>query len=237
MGERFVNKEWNLCMKLLIVEDERTMQGIIAKGLKKVGYAIDSAYDGEEALELFSINEYDLVVLDLNLPKVDGMEVLRQIRLRNQEVKVLILSARSEVEQRIRGLDAGANDYLVKPFDFYELEARIRCLLRRNFVQQDTIIQHNNVKLDTARKMVFANEEQVELTRKEYAILEYLLLHKNRVISTEELIEHVWDSETDLFSNSFKFHMSSLKKKLSTKEAKINIKNLRGQGYLIEEKL
>ncbi|WP_167956944.1 response regulator transcription factor [Anaerosporobacter faecicola] len=222
-------------MKLLIVEDEILMHNIIAKGLKKTGYAVDSAYDGEEALELFDVNSYDLIVLDLNLPKVDGMEVLHQIRQKDHEVKVLILSARSRVEDRIQGLDAGSNDYLVKPFDFQELEARIRCLLRRNFIQEDTVQRYHNITLDTAKKMIFVDDKKCDLTKKEYGILEYLLLHKNRVIQTEELIEHVWDSETDLFSNSFKFHMSSLKKKLAANDANIMIKNLRGQGYLIED--
>lgn len=222
-------------VKLLIVEDEKMMHGIIIKGLRKAGYALDSAYDGEEALMMFDVNVYDLIILDLNLPKVDGLDVLKQIRMRDKEVKILILSARSDVENRIRGLDAGSNDYLVKPFDFYELEARIRCLLRRNFIQSDVLQTYNNMTLDTAKKLLLVEGDKCELTKKEYSILEYLLLHKNRVISTEELIEHVWDSETDLFSNSFKFHMSSLKKKLTISGANIVIKNLRGQGYMVEE--
>ena len=224
-----------MLVKILIVEDEIIMHGIIIKGLRKVGYALDSAYDGEEALMMFDMNEYDLIVLDLNLPKINGMDVLKQIRMRNKEVKILILSARSDVEDRIRGLDAGSNDYLVKPFDFHELEARIRCLLRRNFIQNDVLQTYNNMTIDTAKKLVLVEGDKCELTKKEYSILEYLLLHKNRVISTEELIEHVWDSETDLFSNSFKFHMSSLKRKLATSGANIVIKNLRGQGYMVEE--
>jgi DNA-binding response OmpR family regulator len=243
-------------MKLLVVEDEIMMQNIIAKGLRKSGYAVDVALDGQEALDCFEVNEYDLIVLDLNLPKVDGMEVLRRIREEDQEVKILILSARSNVVDRIKGLDAGSNDYLVKPFDFHEFEARIRCLLRRSFVQKETMILHGNIQVDTARKEVSVLQEtyvgdtptytnqsmalettnwsKVDLTRKEYSLLEYLIMNRNRVISAEELIEHVWDSEVDLFSNSLKFHMSSLKRKLVSGGADTSIKNLRGQGYMID---
>lgn len=221
-------------MKLLVVEDEKMLQQIITKGLKKCGYAVDHADDGEMALEMFGENEYDLIVLDLNLPKVDGMEVLHQIREKNQEIKVLILSARSDIEDRIAGLDDGANDYLVKPFDFLELEARIRCLLRQRVVMEELILTHNELSLNTKNKTVCYGELKLDLTKKEYGILEYLMVHKEEVVSAETLIEHVWDSEVDLFSNTFKFHMSSLRKKLLEKTSIDWIKNIRGVGYQIE---
>lgn len=224
-------------MKLLVVEDEILLQKIISKGLKKLGYAVDSAYDGEEALELIYVNDYDLVVLDLNLPKLDGLEVLRRIRQTNNELRVLILSARAEVEDRILGLDSGANDYLIKPFDFNELEARIRCLLRRNFIQIPKIINESNMEVDTGKKIVKVGGENVQLTKKEYSILEYLLINKGTVISAEKLMEKVWDSDMDLFSTTLKFHMSSLKKKLSNAGCISLIKNLRGVGYIIEEEV
>lgn len=221
-------------MKLLVVEDEEVIQNIISKGLKKKGYAIDQASNGKMALELFAVNEYDLIILDLNLPQVDGMEVLKQIRELNQEIKILILSARSQVEDKIKGLDGGSNDYMVKPFDFFELEARIRNLLRRNFIQLDTKIEIQNVILDSAKKEVLIDQAKVNLTRKEYAILEYLMLNHNHVISAEQLMEHVWESEMDLFSNTLKYHVSSLKKKLFfVGIPKEFIQNLRGQGYVI----
>lgn len=221
-------------MKLLVVEDEEVIQNIISKGLKKKGYAIDQASNGKMALELFAVNEYDLIILDLNLPQVDGMEVLKQIRELNQEIKILILSARSQVEDKIKGLDGGSNDYMVKPFDFFELEARIRNLLRRNFIQLDTKIEIQNVILDSAKKEVLIGQTKVNLTRKEYAILEYLMLNHDHVISAEQLMEHVWESEMDLFSNTLKYHVSSLKKKLSfVGIPKEFIQNLRGQGYVI----
>ena len=224
-------------MKLLVVEDEILLQKIISKGLKKLGYAVDSAYDGEEALELIYVNDYDLVVLDLNLPKLDGLEVLRRIRQTNNELRVLILSARAEVEDRILGLDSGANDYLIKPFDFNELEARIRCLLRRNFIQIPKIINESNMEVDTGKKIVKVGGVNVQLTKKEYSILEYLLINKGTVISAEKLMEKVWDSDVDLFSTTLKFHMSSLKKKLSNSGCISIIKNLWGVGYIIEEEV
>lgn len=225
-----------ILMRILVVEDELSMQKALRKGLEKCGYAVDSAKDGEEALNLIEINPYDAVVLDLNLPKVDGMEVLRDVRKTDNELKVLILSARSEVEDKIIGLDTGANDYLSKPFHFKELEARIRALLRRDFIQMDTILTHGDIRIDTALKTVCANGRNIELTKKEYAILEYLFMNRGRIVSAEELIEHVWNSEADPFSNSFKVHINSLKKKMA--ECTLGrelIKNTRGLGYTISK--
>lgn len=223
-------------MKILVVEDELRLQGIIAKGLKKHGYAVDTAGDGEEALQLFEVNEYDLIVLDLNLPKVDGMDVLREIRSTNQTVKILILSARSDIEERILGLDDGANDYLIKPFDFHELEARIRCLIRQQLVMQATEHIVAGITINLSKCTAAVGNQDLSLTRKEYSILRYLILHKNTVISSEQLIEHVWDSEVDLFSNSFKFHMSSLRKKIAKILSDEVIQNIRGHGYIIQDK-
>jgi len=223
-------------VKILLVEDEELLNTVIAKGLKKYGYAVDSAFDGEEALTLYEINTYDLIVLDLNLPKVNGIEVLKIIRTTDHETKVIILSARSEVEDKIIGLDTGANDYLVKPFDFFELDARIRNLLRRSFIQKSTVLTCGLISVDTAKRLVVADNKPVELTKKEYAILEYLIYHKDKVMSAEEIIEHVWDSEADLFSNSFKFHLHSLRSKLSVIVGDNKwITNSRGQGYMISD--
>ena len=219
-------------MKLLLVEDETYLSAAIAKGLRKHGYAVDCAYDGEEALELYSVNEYDLMILDLNLPKVDGLEVLRRIREADTEQRILILSARSTVPDKIAGLDGGSNDYLTKPFDFAELEARIRALLRQEVRMKDVSLSCGALRIDTALRRACWEDTLIELTNKEYAILEYLMAHKDRVIPAEELIEHVWDQESDPFSNAFRFQISSLRKKLS-RACKTDglIVTLRGQGY------
>ena len=223
-------------MKVLVVEDDLSLQRALGTGLRKFGYAVDSASDGEEALALFESNEYDALVLDLNLPRLGGMDVLREVRKANQEVKVLILSARGEVEDKISGLDSGANDYMAKPFHFKELEARLRALLRRKFVQTDTLLAHGDVRIDTARRQVRVRGHDIDLTRKEYGILEYLMIHKERVVGAEELIEHIWDSGADLFSNSFKVHINSLKKKLAVHLGdKEVVKNTRGFGYYLAE--
>lgn len=219
-------------MKLLLVEDEIFLSEALAKGLRKRGYAVDCAYDGEEALELYSINEYDLMLLDLNLPRIDGMEVLRRIREKDSALRVLILSARSTVSDKIAGLDSGSNDYLTKPFDFAELEARIRALLRQEIRMKDTTLTWGSLCMDTAAKRVSWKDTPVELTKKEYAILEYLMTNPRKVVSPEEFIEHVWDSEADPFSNSFRFHISSLRKKLAAaSDGAELIVTLRGQGY------
>lgn len=222
-------------MRILLVEDEKMLSGFIVKGLRNAGYAVDPVYDGEEALYEYEVNEYDLIVMDLNLPKKDGLEVLREIRAKNQEIKVLILSARTKVGDRIRGLDEGANDYLIKPFDFWELEARIRNLLRREFVQKPLNLSLGDLRVDTKAKRVYFDDREIALTRKEYGILEYLMSHKSQVISAEELTEHVWDNEFDPFSNTFRYHIHSLKKKLYTASELDFIKTIRGQGYIIEE--
>ena len=221
-------------MKLLLVEDEKLLSKNIAKGLTLLGYAVDCAYDGEEALALYGLNDYDLMILDLNLPKLDGMEVLRLIREKNADFRILILSARNTLEDKISGLDEGSNDYLTKPFEFRELEARIRGLLRRNFTTSPTELCCGLLRIDTAARQVWCGEKSVVLTRKEYTLLEYMLTHTDRVISAEELIEHAWDSEIDPFSNSFRFHIHSLRKKLDGAGAKDYIITQRGQGYRVQ---
>ena len=159
-------------MRLLLIEDEEDLNNILAKGLRKTGYAVDTATDGRDGLDLFYTNEYDLVILDLNLPSIDGIEILSNIRTDNEECKILILSARSNYEQRIEGLDKGADDYLVKPFDFGELNARIRNLLRRNFVQKSAKLRYENIIIDTASRTVYdENNEKIDIRPKEFAIL------------------------------------------------------------------
>lgn len=218
-------------MKLLLVEDEELLSGAIAKGLKKLGFAVDQVYDGEAALYSYEVNAYDLIILDLNLPVIDGMEVLRQIRESDLETKLIILSARSSIDDRVLGLNEGANDYLIKPFDFEELVARIHNLMRRTFSQAPSVITAGSLTVDVLAKTVLLNNISLSLTNKEYSILEYLMLNQGRVISQSKLIEHVWDSEADPFSNALKFQLHSLKKKLGKADI---ISNVRGQGYTIK---
>ena len=177
-------------MRLLIVEDEKQICDMIAKSLYDVGYEVDTCYDGEEALECILSEEYDLIVLDLNLPGVDGMEILKELRQKNEETKVIILSARGQIADKVEGLDAGANDYMEKPFHLQELEARIRSLTRRKFVQKDICLECGDIRFDTIKREVYAKGNKVSLTRKENGILEYMLFNIGRPVSQEELIEH-----------------------------------------------
>ena len=187
----------------------------------------------DRALYEYAVNGYDLIVLDLNLPKKDGLDVLREIRRKDVNIKILILSARSAVDDRIIGLDEGANDYLVKPFDFGELEARIRNLLRREFSQIPTTVTLGLLSLDTKSKQVSYDGTEINLTRKEYGILEYLMVHQGRPVSQEELMEHVWDNSVDSFSNSIRVHISALRKKLRAALGYDPIRNRIGEGYLM----
>ncbi|KOO48850.1 response regulator transcription factor [Viridibacillus arvi] len=223
-------------MRILIVEDELDLQEAIADGLRIDGYAVDTCDNGEDAYELLYEVNYDLVVLDLNLPKMDGLEVLGKIRDEKPELKVLILSARSSVNDKVKGLDIGANDYLAKPFDFAELEARIRNLLRRKFVQESSMLLWGEIKVDLSKRIAVINEKEIALTKKEFALFEYLLLNKDRVVSQEELIEHVWDQHADSFSGAIRVHIATLRKKLKAVLNYDPIGTKIGEGYFLSEK-
>lgn len=222
-------------MKLLIIEDDPDLSRLLQKGFTKRGYVAEAALDGIEGCSLAAINDYDLIILDLNLPGMDGLEVLSNIRKEKPDQRTLILSARSEVEDRVKGLNMGANDYLSKPFDFAELDARVRALLRREFSQTAPVIQWRNLTLNTRTKVLSCNGAILNLPPKEFAILEYLLYNKGRVVSSEELIEHIWQSDVDLFSITIKPHMSRLRKKLLVYTGSEVISTVRGSGYMISE--
>ena len=209
-------------MRLLVVEDEKKLCDMIAKSLHLAGYEVDMCNDGEQALEMIYAELYDLIVLDLNLPGVDGMEILRELRKENEETKVLILSARSQIADKVEGLDSGANDYMEKPFHLQELEARVRSLTRRKFIQK-------NICLECGKQFFLTDRSSLILN----GILEYLLLNQGRPVSQEELIEHVWDSSVDSFSGSIRVHMSSLRKKLKAGLGYDPIVNKIGEGYKI----
>lgn len=222
-------------MRLLVVEDEETLCRSIAEGLRLDGYEVDCCFNGDDAWDMALTENYDLIILDLNLPGMDGMDVLRGIRQEDQETAILILSARGQLQDKIEGLDNGANDYLSKPFHFEELEARVRSLTRRRMVQHNLILECGELALDTKLRTVSAKGKAISLTRKELGLLEYLMLHQGRPVSQEELIEHVWDSSVDSLSNSIRVHVSALRKKLKAALGYDPIVNRVGQGYIIGE--
>jgi transcriptional activator protein len=220
-------------MRLLICEDEEDILNGLAKGLRKLNYYVDTAMDGEEALSLYFESEYDLIVLDLNMPRLDGIEVLKAIREDNPDTKIIILSARDSLNDKVLGLDLGANDYLVKPFHFRELEARIRALLRTSYNKSDDIIrlESQDITIYLNKKQVQKNGENIPLTPKEYAIFEYLCLNKDALISTDELLEHNVDMNANDTSSVIKVHIAAIRKKLGSDV----IKNTRGMGYTVND--
>ena len=222
-------------MHILVVEDERALCETIVRSLRRLAYSVDFCHDGNKAIELLGVERYDLALLDLNLPGADGMTVLRTLRQNDRDTKVLILSARSEVADKVEGLDAGANDYLAKPFHLEELEARIRSLTRRQFTQNDVVLACGELSFDTKTRIAAAGGQELSLTRKEIGILEYLLLNQGRPVSQEELLDHVWDNSVDNFSNSIRVHISALRKKLRAALGFDPVRNRIGEGYVMEE--
>lgn len=222
-------------MKVLIVEDERKLLRLLKEGLDLLGYVTDVAKDGEEALDLAYVECYDIIILDINLPKKDGFEVLRDIRQFDKEVNIIMLTARSDIDDRVKGLDYGANDYMTKPFDLKELDARMRSLLRRKSIQEETEITINGITFDTVKRLATYKGESLGLTAKETGIIEYLFLNRDRYVSVEELMDHVWDSNADDFSNTVRVHMSSLRKKIKKVTGENYIENAIGKGYKIYE--
>lgn len=222
-------------MHILVVEDERALCETVVRSLRRLAYSVDFCHDGNEALRLLGVESYDLVLLDLNLPGADGMTVLRSLRQEDRDTPVLILSARSEVSDKVAGLDAGASDYLSKPFHLEELEARVRSLTLRQFTQNDIVLTCGQVTFDTKARTAAAAGQALTLTRKETGILEYLMLHRGRPVSQEELLDHVWDNSVDNFSNSIRVHISALRKKLRAALGYDPIRNRIGEGYVMEE--
>lgn len=222
-------------MKILLVEDEEKLLESIREGLVHSGYAVDTALDGEEGSFMAFTNDYDLIILDINLPQKDGFEILKEVRARDSEVNIIMLTALSDVDDRVKGFDLGANDYVLKPFHFEELKARIRSLLRRKTTIKDSVIETKGISFDTTKRTFNIKGENLKLTAKEAGILEYLFFNLGRYVTTEELMEHVWNDEVDIFSNVVRVHMSALRKKLKAKLGKNIIRNEIGKGYIIDE--
>jgi two-component system copper resistance phosphate regulon response regulator CusR len=220
-------------MRILLVEDERDAARMLSKGLREQTYAVDVAYDGPEALEKASVNSYDLLILDVMLPGIDGFEVCRQLREQGVRVPILLLTARGGVTDRITGLDRGADDYLTKPFDFGELTARIRALLRRGTELKDPVLQVGDLAIDTRSHAVTRSASQISLTAKEYSLLEYLARRANEVVSRADISEHVWEETYDPFSNLIEVYIQRLRKKLEGAGGSPILHTRRGEGYIL----
>jgi len=224
-------------MKILIVDDEPDLLNQLRETLKQQRYDVDTAADGEAALDKLFDNPYDLVLLDIMLPKIDGLEVLKGIRDGKIKTPVLMLTAKGSIEDKITGLDYGADDYLAKPFAMAELMARIRSLLRRTSENKDTILSVRDVSLNTKTREVLKKGMMLELTPKEFSILEFLLYNKNRAVSRFTLAEHVWGDEFDPFtmSNFIDVHIKNLRRKIGDPEKRTIIRTIRGVGFIIED--
>ena len=225
-------------MRLLVVEDEADLADAIASGLRRAGYAVDVSYDGDDALEKSAVNDYDLVLLDLNLPGTDGLEVCRSIRRTHADngPRVLMLTARDRIEDRVTGLDLGADDYLVKPFEFAELTARVRALLRRDAGRSGAALKVGDVELDDARHQAVRAGRDLDLSPKEFALLRYFMSRPEQVLSSEELLEHVWDEHADPFTNTVRVTVMTLRKKLAAQGEDQPIETVVGRGYRLSPK-
>jgi heavy metal response regulator len=221
-------------MRILIIEDELKVAVFVRKGLEQEGYAVDVAHDGEEGLYQAENFDYDAMILDVMLPKVSGLEVLKKIRQRNLSLPVLILTAKGSVEEKVAGLDSGANDYLVKPFAFTELSARVRVLLRRG-AQESTTLKLADLEMNTATRSVKRAGQKIDLKLKEFSLLEFLLRNAGRAVTRTMIIEHVWDIHFDSVSNVVDVHINTLRNKIDRGFSPTLIHTVRGVGYVLSE--
>ncbi len=220
-----------LAVRILIVEDDRRLSGIIKRGLLEEGYSVDSAYDGDEGQYFAESLSYDVMVLDIMLPTKDGLEVCRELRRKKMNVPILMLTARDSVEDRVRGLDAGADDYLIKPFSFNELLARIRALLRREASSKSARLQNGDLVMDTLTRQVWRGKRSIELTSKEYAILEYFMRHPDMVITRTMIEEHAWNYEFSGVSNIIDVYIRRLRRHIDEEGQDSLIQTVRRAGY------
>lgn len=222
-------------MRILLAEDERDLNHIITLKLKQDGYSVDSCHDGEEALDALDAADYDAVILDIMMPKADGLTVLKKLRGSGNTTPVLFLTARDAVEDRVRGLDGGANDYLVKPFSFEELMARIRAMTRSTFGMADNILSVADLEMDCNAHTVARGGEQIVLSAKEYALLEYLMRNRGIVLSREKIENHIWNFDYEGGTNVVDVYIRYLRKKLDDGHEKKLIHTVRGSGYVLRE--
>lgn len=221
-------------MRLLVIEDEKKVVRFIKKGLEEEGYAVDLAVDGEEGLAMVLDQIHDLIILDIALPKMDGLQVLKKLRERRVRTPVLLLTVRVTIEDKVLGLDSGADDYLTKPFAFQELLARIRALLRRKVEAGGPLLQVEDLVLDPARHLVTRGGERIDLTSKEFALLEYLMRNAGRVLTRAKISEHVWNYDFDTETNVIDVYINYLRRKIDSGREKKLIHTVRGTGYVLK---
>ncbi len=224
-----------LAMRILLAEDDQRIANFVIKGLRENAYAVDAAADGDDALYQAAINTYDVIILDVMMPKKDGFEVCRKLRKEGVKTPVLMLTARDAVEDRISGLDYGADDYLTKPFEFGELLARLRALLRRSGEIRPPKIVVEDLEIDTTAQTVRRGGREISLTTKEYTLLEFLAREKGKVVGREEIAEHVWDENFDVFSNLIEVYMNRLRSKIDEEFDVQLIHTKRGAGYILKD--
>jgi DNA-binding response OmpR family regulator len=220
-------------MRVLVVEDEPGIANFVRQGLSEAGHAVDVAWDGEEALDYALAADYDVLILDIMLPKMDGLELLRELRNRGHKTPALMLTARDKVDDRVKGLDAGADDYLVKPFAFPELLARVRALLRRPPLQMGTVLSVGDLEMDTATRQVRLGKRLIDLSPREYALLEYLMRHPNQVLTRTQIGEHVWNFDFYHESNVVDVYIGYLRRKIDKSSECPLIQTVRGVGYCL----
>lgn len=230
-------RAYDLDMRVLLVEDDTRIARFVAKGLREQSYAVDAVITGDDALYQVAINSYDVVILDVMIPAPDGFAVCKELRRAGHRTPVLMLTARDAVEDRVRGLDCGADDYLTKPFEFRELLARLRALLRRPSALQSSTLSIADLVVDTAAQAVSRSGHFISLTAKEYALVEFLARNAGRVVGRAEIAEHVWDEEFDPFSNLIEVYVNRVRRKIDTKGAKPLLHTRRGAGYILSSEV
>jgi two-component system copper resistance phosphate regulon response regulator CusR len=223
-------------MRLLVVEDDRRVAGFIEQGLREEGYAVDVARDGDEATMLAHVNAYDVILLDVVLPKKNGFQVATELRSEGRNTPILMLTSRDAIEDVVRGHDSGAYDYLPKPFPFDELLARIRALLRRGGAERLDVLRYDVVVLDRLRHVATAKDRPLDLTPKEFQLLEYFLLHAEEVVRRTTLLEKVWDMQFDPESNVIDVHVKNLRRKLAKATGEAFLANIRGVGFILRRR-
>jgi DNA-binding response OmpR family regulator len=221
-------------MRILVVDDDRRLCAIIRRGLLEEAYAVDLAYDGEEGEYLAEVNPYDLIILDIMLPNKDGIEVCHALRVKKINTPILMLTAKDTVEDRVKGLDTGADDYLVKPFAFNELLARVRALLRREGMSKSPELRVGDLTLNTLTRQIWRGQRPIELTTKEYVILEYIMRHPNVLVTRTMIEEHAWDYDFDSLSNLVDVYVRRLRRKIDNEGEDSLIQTVRGAGYRLK---